>query len=221
LFPAAIPPVPSFSGGQRGDGDGGGSGNRRAAVYRFRSYLSRSSLSSPSVVGGGARSCRRDDAPSRFVCPGGVGEAMVATALWNKCSGPLPRPDDELLRRQRRGRGDVYRSPGSASRHLCQVMLLLAYSFSGAELAAGVVDGGRLDLARPPPPGGFGRRRRVGSRSWRYWGVSPVDVPQPTAFSTATSSKAFVRLDLFSLMCSSSSSSVAVAGDEEVELRWF
>jgi hypothetical protein len=46
----------------------------------------------------------------------------------------------------------VYRSPGSASRHLCQVMLLLAYSFSGRSLLRVLwMVAGWIWLDPPPP----------------------------------------------------------------------
>ena len=48
-LPAAIRPLPSVSGGLEGAGDGGGTANRRAAVNRLGSLVSRSSSSSPSA----------------------------------------------------------------------------------------------------------------------------------------------------------------------------
>jgi hypothetical protein len=114
--------------------------NRCADVYiGFRvsvRSLSEFSVCSPADVVGGAWVSRRDAAPLRFVYPGGVGEAMAATVLWNKCSRPLPRPGDELLRHQRRGRGAVLRRQGLVSRLLA--ILLAFLLFKVAEMAVGV-----------------------------------------------------------------------------------
>jgi hypothetical protein len=111
----------------------------------------------PSAVDGEARVSRGSDAPLRIAFGGGVFEAKATATHRNKVSRPLPRPDDVLLQRQRRGRGVLYRSPGPASRHLFQVMLLLPLFFTDAKVAVGVADGGRLDVARSPL-GGAGRR---------------------------------------------------------------
>jgi hypothetical protein len=104
-------------------------GNRCAAVYRLGSFVSRSRLCLPSAVDGEARVSRGSDAPLRLAFGGGVFEAKATATHRNKVSRPLPRPDDILIRRQRRGRGVMYRSPGPASRHLFQVMLLLPLFF--------------------------------------------------------------------------------------------
>jgi hypothetical protein len=74
-FPAAIPPAPFFSGGQRGVGEGGGLGNRRAIVYRVGK--SRSRVCS-SLVDGGARVDRRVGAS-----PCGV--LFLATSVRRRC----------------------------------------------------------------------------------------------------------------------------------------
>ena len=50
VFLAVIPPVPSVSGGRIGDGDGDGPRNRRAAVNRLDSIVSRSSFTSPALL---------------------------------------------------------------------------------------------------------------------------------------------------------------------------
>jgi hypothetical protein len=99
--PAAISPVPFLSGGRDGVGEGGGPGNRCAAVYRLGSFVSRSRLCLPSAVDGEARVSRGSDAPLRLAFGGGVFEAKATATHRNKVSRPLPRPDDVLLRRQR------------------------------------------------------------------------------------------------------------------------
>jgi hypothetical protein len=55
-----------------------------------------------------------------------------------------------------------------------QVMLFLVFVFKDAGCAAGLVDG------------------ELRSRSWRAWGVAPVDGQPPTASSTSTPTRAFV-----------------------------
>jgi hypothetical protein len=125
----------------------------------------RFSVCSPADVVDGAWVSRRDAAPLRFVYPGGVGEAMAATVLWNKCSRPLRRPGDELLRRQRRGRGAVLRRQGLVSR--LSAILLAFLLFKVAEMAVGFVDGGRPDLARLPLGDGGCRWR---ARIWELEG---------------------------------------------------
>jgi hypothetical protein len=145
--PPVISPVPFLSGGRDGVGEGGGPGNRCVVVYGLGSFVSMSRLCLPSAVDGEARVSRGSDAPLRLAFGGSVFEGKVTTTHRNKVSRPLPRPDDVLLRRQRRGRGVLYRSPGLASRHLFQVMLLLPLFFTDVKVAVGVADGGRLVLA--------------------------------------------------------------------------
>ena len=115
----------------------------------------------------------REGAPPRLASPSGVGEAMATAALWNNVSRLLPRPGGVLLRRQRRGRGAMYRSPGSALHRLGQVMLVLAFFFDkGAEQAVGVANGGRLD----PSLSSLGdacRRRRALIQGLQELGRSP------------------------------------------------
>ncbi|CAO2145787.1 unnamed protein product [Urochloa humidicola] len=84
---------------------------------------------------------------------------MATTAQGNNLSRPLPRPGGAPLRRQRRGRGDLYRNLRLAVRRLPQVMLLLAFLVMGAEVAVGDVVCDRLDLACIFLDGG-GRHRR-------------------------------------------------------------
>jgi hypothetical protein len=158
--PAAISPAFSCSGRRFGAGVGGWLGNRRAGVYRLGS-CPRSRVCSPSV-GGGAR-FGREDVPLRRVCPGGVGEADALTAPGNNLSRPLLRPDGALLRRHRRGRRVLFRSPGPGLHRLRQVMLSLALSLLVTEMSVGGVHAGWPDLAQFPSDGG-GRRRCV--RIW-------------------------------------------------------
>ena len=79
-FPAVISLIPFLSGRRTDAGDGGGSANRRADVYRLDIYLSRSRLFFPLMVDGGVRVCR-EGAPPRFAFPDGVGEAKATAAL--------------------------------------------------------------------------------------------------------------------------------------------
>ena len=78
--PAAISLIPFLSGCRIDAGDGGGSANHSADVYRLDNYLSRSKLYSPLIVDGGVRVCR-EGAPPRFAFPGGVGKAKATAAL--------------------------------------------------------------------------------------------------------------------------------------------
>ncbi|CAN6328670.1 unnamed protein product, partial [Urochloa humidicola] len=100
------------------------------------------------------------DDPLRLVCPGAVGEAETAAASWNNSSRLLLRPGGDSLRRQRRGRGGLSRSPRPVSSRRWQVAMLLAFFLMGAEQAVGGAVDGWLDLARPSLDGG-GRRRRA------------------------------------------------------------
>jgi hypothetical protein len=141
-----------------------------------------SRLCLPSAVDGEARVSRGSDAPLRLAFGGSVFEGKVTTTHRNKVSRPLPRPDDVLLRRQRRGRGVLYRSPGLASRHLFQVMLLLPLFFTDVKVAVGVADGGRLVLAWSPLGGA--RRSSMACLDpgvGRAGGVVPVDGWPPMA----------------------------------------
>ena len=54
----------------------------------------------------------REGAPLRWAFPSGVGETMATAAQRNNVSRLLPRPGGVPLRRHRRGRGAMYRSPG-------------------------------------------------------------------------------------------------------------
>lgn len=122
-------------------------------------YLSCPGLCSPAVDFGGAR-VSREGVPPRLAFSGDVGKAMVSAAQGNNVSRPLPRPGGVPLRRQWRGRGDLYRSPGLALPRPGQVMLVLAFLSKGAKQGIGVADRGRLDLGRSSR-GGASRRRRA------------------------------------------------------------
>ena len=82
------------------------------------------------MFGGGVRFCRRSVAPLRFILPGDAGDAEAAAAQRNNFFQPLPFSDGDLLRRQRRGWGDQFRSRGPAHRCLLQVMMLLTLLIS-------------------------------------------------------------------------------------------
>ena len=136
--PAVISLIPFLSGRRTDAGDGGGSANRRADVYRLDIYLSRSRLFFPLMVDGGVRVCR-EGAPPRFAFPGGVGEAKATTTLGNNVSKLLSRPGGVPLRRQRWSRGVLFWRPGPALHRFVQVMWVLVSSFfKGTEQAAGM-----------------------------------------------------------------------------------
>jgi hypothetical protein len=84
---------------------------------------------------------RGDDALLRLAFRGDVDEARPAALLANNAPAP-PRPSGAPLRCQRRARELLCRSPWHATRHLAQVMLLLAFIFKGTVLAVGDADGG-------------------------------------------------------------------------------
>ncbi|RLN22230.1 hypothetical protein C2845_PM07G39430 [Panicum miliaceum] len=149
----------------------GGSGERRLSSCLVRWVF----LLLPVAAGGGAvrtSFCRGDEAPLRCAVPGGVGEAVAATAQRNNAP-TLPRPAGFWLRCQRRVRELLFRSLGPAIHRLFQVMFLLAYVFfKGVEQAVGVVDGGRLDLA-PSSFGGKDRRWRAPIQELEWLGCVP------------------------------------------------
>ena len=90
----------------------------------------RSKVCSSSMFGGGVRFCRRSVAPLRLAFPGDAGDAEATAAQRNNFSQPLLFSDGDLLRRQRRGWGDLSRSRGPAHRRLLQVMMLLTLLIS-------------------------------------------------------------------------------------------
>jgi hypothetical protein len=67
----------------------------------------------------------------------------------------------------------LYRSPGR-SFVVFQVMLFLAFVFKDAGCAAGLMDGGQLDLA-PSSLGGGGCRWRAQIQELECLGEAPVD----------------------------------------------
>jgi len=79
---------------------------------------------------GGGVSRRRSVAPLRLAFPGDAGDAEATAAQRNNFSQPLLFSDGDLLRRQRRGWGDMSRSRGPAHRRLLQVMMLLTLLIS-------------------------------------------------------------------------------------------
>ena len=99
---------------------------------------------------GGVRFCRRSVAPLRFAFPGDAGDAEATATQRNKFSQLLPFSDGDLLRRQRRGWGDLSRSRGPAHRRLLQVMMLLTLlisrkMFFGENLSFARVAGGGIE----------------------------------------------------------------------------
>ena len=89
-------------------------------------------------------------APLRLTFPGDAGDAEATAAQQNNFSQPLPFSDGDLLRRQRRGWGDLSRSRGPAHRRLLQVMMLLTLLISrkmifGENLSFARVAGGGIE----------------------------------------------------------------------------
>ena len=102
------------------------------------------------MFGGGVRFCRRSVAPLQLAFPNDVGDAEATAAQRNNFSQPLPFSDGDLLRRQRRGWGDLSRSRGPAHRRLLQVMMLLTLLISrkmifGENLSFARVAGGGIE----------------------------------------------------------------------------
>ena len=150
--------------------EGGGLGNRRAAVYRVDSTVPRSRVC-PLSVDGEARVCR-EVVPLWRAFLGGDGEAKASTTLGNNLCPPLLRPGGVQLQRRQRGPGDLRGRSGPA--HLClrQVMLLLACFCLDVVLFVDAVVGGWLDLALCFLGGG-GRRRRAQIRELEKLGRGP------------------------------------------------
>jgi hypothetical protein len=82
------------------------------------------------MLGCGVRFCRISVAPLRLGFPGGAGDAEATALQMNNFSQLLPFSDGDLLRRQRRGWGDLSRSRGPAHHRLLQVMMLLTLLIS-------------------------------------------------------------------------------------------
>ncbi|KAG2591247.1 hypothetical protein PVAP13_5NG441820 [Panicum virgatum] len=102
------------------------------------------------MFGGGVRFCWRSVAPLRLDFSGDVGNAEATAAQRNNFSQPLLFSDGDLLRRQRRGWGDLSRSRGPAHRRLHQVMMLLTLLISrkmifGENLSFARVAGGGIE----------------------------------------------------------------------------
>jgi hypothetical protein len=88
-------------------------------------------------------------APLRFGFPSGAGDAEATATQRKKFSQLLPFSDGDLLRRQRRGWGDLSRSRGPAHRRRLQVMMLLTLlilrkMFYGENLSFARVAGGGI-----------------------------------------------------------------------------
>ena len=73
----------------------------------------------------------------RLAFPGGVDDAEATTLQGNNFSRLLPFSGGDLLRRQRRGQGDLFRSPGPAYLRLFQVMMLLTLLISRKMVSGG------------------------------------------------------------------------------------
>jgi len=99
---------------------------------------------------GGGVSRRRSVAPLRLAFPGDAGDAEATAAQRNNFSQSLLFSNGDLLRRQRRGWGDLSRSRGPAHRRLLQVMMLLTLLISrkmifGENLSFAWVAGGGIE----------------------------------------------------------------------------
>jgi hypothetical protein len=86
----------------------------------------------------------------RLGFPSGISDAEATTLQRNNFSQLLLFSDGDLLRRQRRGWGDLSRSRGSAHRLLLQVMMLLIPLISrkmifGKNPSFAQVDGGGIE----------------------------------------------------------------------------
>ena len=86
----------------------------------------------------------------RLDFPGGGGDAEAITLQRNNFSQLLPFSDGDLLRRQRRGWGDLSRSRGLAYRRLLQMMMVLTLLISrkmifGENLSFAWVAGGGIE----------------------------------------------------------------------------
>jgi hypothetical protein len=176
VFPPAIPPAPFLSGGQRGVVEGGGPGNRRAAVHRLGSALLRSRVCLSSV-GDEARSCR-EVVPLCRAFLGVVGEAKASTTPENKTSPPLLCPGGTPLQCQRRDLGDPHWSSWPAHLHLHMASLLLSCFCVDAVLLGVPMVCEWPDLA-PSSLGGIDSRRRtqireleVLGRGFGRWGIT-------------------------------------------------
>ena len=116
----------------------------------------------------------------RLAFPGDAGDAEATVAQRNNFSQPLLFSDGDLLRRQRRGWGDLSRSRGPAHRRLLQVMMLLTLLISrkmifGENLSFARVAGGGIE--------GCVVDTRVGRCVWEavYSADSPRSKPSSAA----------------------------------------
>jgi hypothetical protein len=126
-----------------------GSSSLRGDVYGERRRQCVSSFTAPT-----------DDDSERVRRPGGVGVAEAATAQGNNFSWPFLRPDGVLLRRQRWGHGDLFRSRWLMAHRSGWEVRLLPSWFEDKEAALGHVDDWRVDKTRVSR-GGICHRRRV------------------------------------------------------------
>jgi hypothetical protein len=111
-------------------------------------------------------------APLRLGFPGGAVDAEATVLQRNNFSQLLPFSDGDLLRRQRRGWGDLSRSRWSARRCLLQVMMLLTLLISRK-----MIFGRNLSIARVAGGGNEGcvLGTRVGRCAWEA--VYSTDLP--------------------------------------------
>ena len=131
------------------------------------------------MFGGGARFGRRSVAPLRLGLPGDAGDAEAAAAQRNNFSLFLPFSDGDLLRRQRRGWGELSWSRGPTHRCLRQVMMLLTLLISrnmfGENLSTARVAGDGIE--------GCVVGTRVGRCAWE---ATSADSPRSKSSSAAS-----------------------------------
>jgi hypothetical protein len=108
------------------------------------------------MFGGEVRFCRWSVTPLLFGFPGGDGNAEATALQRNDFSQLLLFSDDDLLRRQWRGWGNMSRSRGPPHHCLQQVMMLLTLlisrkmifgeNLSFAQVAGGGIEGCVVDI---------------------------------------------------------------------------
>jgi hypothetical protein len=122
------------------------------------------------MLGDGVRFCRWSVAPLRLGFPGDAGDAEATALQRNNFSQLLPFSDGNLLRRQRRGWGDLSRSRGLAHTLLISRKVFFGKNLSFARVAGGGIEGCVVDIG-------------VGRCTWEavYLADSPRSKPSSAA----------------------------------------